>query len=497
MSCSHELSAQLNGPKRAVTAVLNARLIPIVDQLVATVTATLTSRGITAPVMVVRGDGSLVSAAFVRERPIETILSGPAASLVGAAHLTGLDDAVISDIGGTTTDIAVLRHGRPVVSNDGATVGGHHTMVRAVAMRTHGLGGDSEVVASLRASGPKLLIGPRRVIPLSSLAVEHHECVTKALRSQLAASNPSELAGVMLVPAASFREWVPQSAPERELRLALADGPTPAMSLGVAASKRSLIDRLVRQGLLMRSSFTPTDACHVLGLDDHFDRAIARLAAEVFARHRDALGRAIAADAEGVAEMVVETLVRRSAEAVLAAAFVDDGLSADLASSELLSRSFDRATGSVRAEIGLRAPLVGLGASAATYYPRVAALARTSAVIPIHAHVANAVGAVVGRVTITRTASVQSPAEGVFVTHLGDNPTAHTSVDAARIAAESRLRSDVAEQMRAAGAGDFEVSVEWDERAVDLSGLTMFVEGTLTVTASGRPDLTAVAVRTA
>ncbi len=58
--------------------------------------------------MVVRGDGALISAAEARLRPIETILSGPAASLVGARHLTGLDDAVVSDIGGTTTDVAIL-----------------------------------------------------------------------------------------------------------------------------------------------------------------------------------------------------------------------------------------------------------------------------------------------------------------------------------------------------------------------------------------------------
>ena len=92
--------------------------------------------------MVVRGDGALVSAAFARQRPIETILSGPAASLVGARHMTGLDEAVVSDIGGTTTDVAVLDKGRPRLDPEGATVGGFRTMVEAVAMRTYGLGGD-------------------------------------------------------------------------------------------------------------------------------------------------------------------------------------------------------------------------------------------------------------------------------------------------------------------------------------------------------------------
>ncbi|TJV13269.1 MAG: hydantoinase/oxoprolinase family protein, partial [Mesorhizobium sp.] len=138
VTASHELSAKLGGPRRALTTLLNARLISMIDRLVAATEGFLAARGIAAPLMVVRGDGALVSAAFARQRPIETILSGPAASLVGARHMTGLDNAVVSDIGGTTTDVAVLDRGRPRLDPEGATVGGFRTMVEAVAMRTFG-----------------------------------------------------------------------------------------------------------------------------------------------------------------------------------------------------------------------------------------------------------------------------------------------------------------------------------------------------------------------
>ena len=84
VTCSHELSAQLNGPKRALTAVLNARLIGMIDRLVAACERHLEAVGIHAPLMVVRGDGALIAGAMVRERQIETILSSPAASIVGA-----------------------------------------------------------------------------------------------------------------------------------------------------------------------------------------------------------------------------------------------------------------------------------------------------------------------------------------------------------------------------------------------------------------------------
>src|SRR5690606_37071265 len=86
VTASHELSAKLGGPRRALTTLLNARLIAMIDRLVAATEGFLTARGIAAPLMVVRGDGALVSAAFARLRPIETILSGPAASIVGARH---------------------------------------------------------------------------------------------------------------------------------------------------------------------------------------------------------------------------------------------------------------------------------------------------------------------------------------------------------------------------------------------------------------------------
>ena len=106
VTCSHELSSRLGGPRRALTTLLNARLISMIDRLIDATEGYLDKRGIAAPLMMVRGDGTLVTTKFARARPIETILSGPAASLVGARYLTNLDDAVISDIGGTTTDIA-------------------------------------------------------------------------------------------------------------------------------------------------------------------------------------------------------------------------------------------------------------------------------------------------------------------------------------------------------------------------------------------------------
>ncbi len=91
------------------TTALNARLIPLIGELIAAVKRSLTAAGIDAPLMIVRGDGSLMTEQFAGERPVETLLSGPAASVVGAMGLGGLSDCVMLDVGGTTTDMAVAR----------------------------------------------------------------------------------------------------------------------------------------------------------------------------------------------------------------------------------------------------------------------------------------------------------------------------------------------------------------------------------------------------
>ncbi len=168
VTCGHELTSGLDAPRRALTAALNAQLTPQLRHLLEAVQAVLTEAGIAAPLMVVKGDGSLMAVEMALECPVETVLSGPAASVVGARFLTGCDDFVMSDMGGTTTDIAVVRGGHPVLSAEGASVGGWKTMVEAVDVRTFGLGGDSE----LAFDGRSIIIGPRRVRPAEPVRLD-------------------------------------------------------------------------------------------------------------------------------------------------------------------------------------------------------------------------------------------------------------------------------------------------------------------------------------
>ena len=111
VTCGHEVSDGVNYRVRSTTAALNARIIPCLEALLDDVQRSLRCREIGAPVMVVRSDGSLMNIESARRRPIETILSGPAASVAGASYLSQATNALVVDIGGTTTDTAVIKNG--------------------------------------------------------------------------------------------------------------------------------------------------------------------------------------------------------------------------------------------------------------------------------------------------------------------------------------------------------------------------------------------------
>jgi hypothetical protein len=122
--CGHELSQRLDYLARANTAILNARLLGVIGKLLEAVKQSLAGLGVVAPVMVVKGDGSLINEQTACERPVETVLSGPAASVSGARHLTDIAEGVVFDMGGTTTDSAVLSQGMARLHPEGARVGG-------------------------------------------------------------------------------------------------------------------------------------------------------------------------------------------------------------------------------------------------------------------------------------------------------------------------------------------------------------------------------------
>lgn len=488
VTCGHELSAKLDGPRRALTSVLNARLIGLITSLIAAATDIIHRHGIEAPLMVVRGDGALMSAEVAMIRPIETILSGPAASLVGAAYLTGARDAIVSDIGGTTSDVAVIEDGAPHLDERGATVGGWRTMVEAVAMTTIGLGGDSEVTVIGRQAEPTLTLGPRRLVPICLAAMRYPEIVHRALDQQLlnAVAGDHDARFVLPITDGGASDVGLEPA-EIDLLQRARQGVIAVSKLIHGHAEVRRLDRLVSRGLLMLSGFTPTDASHVAGDHLTFDRDASIKAATLMARKRSSLGKPVADRAETMAEWVISVLQRRSAELVMDVALGIDGFDSGLSRHPLVAASLDGRAGLVDISARLTVPLVGLGASAPIYYPAVAKLVRADGIIPADADVANAIGAVVGRVRVHTDVYVSQPERGTYRVHHLATPDDFESIEQAVAAAERVARSEALDHAEAAGAAEPDVTVGHVINIAHIEGEDYLVDATITATASGRP----------
>ena len=492
VTCSHELSAALNGPKRALTAVLNARLIGMLARLIDACEGHLARLGIAAPLMVVRGDGALVTTALARERPIETILSGPAASLEGARWLTGETDALVSDIGGTTTDVALLRGGRPEIDPQGARVGRYRTMVEAVAMRTTGLGGDSEVRIG-EGLGAGLILGPRRLVPVSLLAADHPALVHEALDRALAAEVAGEHDGRFAIPMD-----LPEPGAEAPREAAVIDrlraGPQRLSAVIRTRLEEAALLKLVTRGQVMVAGVTPSDAAHVLGRLHAWDGAAALKALTLMARRRDASGERIARDAAAMAQAIIDQLTRQTVTCLLEAAFAEDGRAwgetpEALARHALALAGLDGHRGVVETRLALGVPVIGLGASAPSYYGAVGERLGTRMVLPAHAGVANAIGAVVGQVAMHAEGIVTSPGPGRFLAHLPEGPQPFADEAAALAALEARLAEEAGAKARAAGVEAARITAERSLREAEVEGQRVFVEGRIRVSATGRPRI--------
>ncbi|MEX0282057.1 MAG: hydantoinase/oxoprolinase N-terminal domain-containing protein [Arenibacterium sp.] len=492
VTSSHQLSARLNGPKRALTAVLNARLVGMIDALIGRAQSVLAEIGVAAPLMVVRGDGALMSAGQARARPIETILSGPAASIVGARWLTHADDALISDIGGTTTDVARLKGGRPMIDPAGAEVGGHRTMVEAVAMRTTGLGGDSQVHAVSEGLSGGVWLGPRRVVPISLIAQEAGAVVHAALDAQLRAVVPGEYDArfVRAVPGMPARGL---SSREGALMDRLGTDVFPLGTLLHTRLEASALSRLLDRGLVQVAGVTPSDASHVLDGLTTWDRPAAEKALTLMARRRVGSGDRLADGPEVLARMIVDQLTHQTVLALLDTAFAEEseagvfrGAPDQLARHELTQSALSGHAGVVALNARLNLDVVGLGASAQSYYPAVGARLGCNMILPAHAGVANAIGAVVGRVTVRRTGSVTSPAEGRYRVHLETGPEDFGTVDDALERLDAVLREDARSAALQAGADDVQISASREVKSARAEAREIFVEALVTIEASGR-----------
>ena len=484
VTLSTELSSSLDAPRRALTAALNARLISRVSNLIEAVQRAMAQLQIRCPLMIVKGDGTLALAESVVTRPIETVLSGPAASLVGAHWLSGLDSFIMSDMGGTTTDLGVLLNGRPRVAPDGAELGGWRTMVRAIDVRTIGLGGDSEVLLGPQG---KLSVSPQRIMPVALLGQRFPE-VLAMLEADLAdVDGGNSMQGRFVLLPFGARADAPTgelSPREREVLLQVGERPQALRKLAHSLSVQRAISSLRRKGLIQLSGFTPSDAAHVLGLQANWSREAAYLAGQLGARLRE-MKFPTPERTEKFAHDVWNETVRLTGLAIL-----DTALGVKLSDQQLID-----AVCSGNAQLGLATlsikpslPVVAVGGPVKVYYPEVARRLGCEIVFPEHCDVANAVGAAIGVVAQTVVVRVAGDGSGLFVLHstLGTQQFSDPAEALRRATEMAREAARAAVLAMGAQAPEVKLSVQ-KTMLPNANSDTGLLEALITAEAIGRP----------
>lgn len=139
---------------RENAGLLNAALGPLAERVTAALGESLRESGIEAPLYLARNDGSVAAVSAAARAPVLSLSSGPTNSMIGAAHLSGRRDAVVVDVGGTTTDLGCLRAGFPREAPREVEIGGVRTLFRMPDLLSLAIGGGSRVSADGAAVGP-------------------------------------------------------------------------------------------------------------------------------------------------------------------------------------------------------------------------------------------------------------------------------------------------------------------------------------------------------
>jgi N-methylhydantoinase A/oxoprolinase/acetone carboxylase beta subunit len=498
VTCGHELASALDAPRRALTVALNARMVPTIHELIRSMQKIMVKEGIKAPLMMVKGDGSLVNIEIALKQPVGTVLSGPAASVIGACALSGVRNAIIADMGGTTTDIAIVNDGQPELDFDGVRIGDWRPMVEAVRVFSLGLGGDSEVGFSGKNG---IEIGPRRVVPISLLGQQFPEVIPRLQQQLIDIPTPRnnrfamrlEHNPVMLarLDEAEQQAWEMLDGKPLELQSVIESNRDVARALA----------RMQRTGLVIFSGFTPSDAAHVLGHSEHWSVEAAEIAAKIWSRqmrHVYGLGRWRDGDARTPSEDVFQRVI-----ACISGALIDAGLNHhdqlnDTEAGDISRMLTDLIINPEKREgqsgalfqlsFAAGHPLVGVGAPASTWYPQASKQLGTELVLPPNAEVANAYGAVMGSVIQRAHVTVTQPKNGQFLLYGKGSPKQFSDLGRAISKAEEIAIVEARSLAEKAGAELIETILQRADNHVehDIDG-DLFLEARITAIATGRP----------
>lgn len=398
---AYELSSEMGVHERTNTAILNGMLLPVIDEFVQGVSSLLSRYKIDARMMMMRGDGTVMKIETAKMRPVETIMSGPAASVVGGQALSGRDTCVVVDVGSTSTDIAVLKNGLPPISKDGAVVLGKKTHVKNMDVHTIALGGDSHVQYT---NEDGMTIGPKRAVPLATSSVKYPELLERLkMGKQASYVIPHKLKTKALTEnEETILDWITENAPctLEEIYEAF-----PKMY-----TVKMVIDSLMTMGSAIMTGLTPTDLMVIRG---NFDTGN---------KEASELGLSIESSKAGMTReqymlKIMNRVAAMAGRAILEKILLDETgrTTFDVNTSRLLDAAVGKGNMDVLSvNMALDMPIVGLGGPARIFLSALSERLGTEVIIPPHFDVGNAMGTVHSKVADTSYVTIVPSPEGGY-----------------------------------------------------------------------------------
>ena len=427
--CGHELFSELNCLQRGSSTLLNAGLFPVIKEFLDAIKTAVKQRGINASIVIVRSDGSLMSEEFASVRPVETLLCGPAASVIGGTRLSGEPNCVVVDMGGTTTDIALVRDNIPVTAVGGVSIGKWKTFVNGLYVKTFGLGGDSAVHHSENG----LVLEDYRIIPLC-IAAEKYPVIAENLRKLLAGMEHKHMKAlhehyILIKDITKNPRYTDE---EKKFCEALKDNPLIIKEAAAAIGKDLYtlnVSRLLKEGVIALCGLTPTDIMHIKG---DFTRYADSMEASVLGARFVAFNSEVPENE--LCNMVYDEIKRKIYLNVVGVTlenkypqYMKNGVNKE--AEFIINESYAAAKAGKRGGLNTALfetdfSLVGIGAPIHIFLGDVAKMLGTKAVIPKYSGVANAIGAVAGNICANYTVEIKPnySAGGVTgYTVFGDN----------------------------------------------------------------------------
>nr|WP_320011051.1 hydantoinase/oxoprolinase family protein [uncultured Desulfobulbus sp.] len=367
--CSHLVSTHPGMLERSATACLHAKLMPLMVDFLASIQRSMLSVGLECPVTIICGNGKGEPLDAIAEQAAVTMASGPAATArFGAGD--SVSTALVVDVGGTTTDVCLLKDGEPLLNKEGCVIGHWRTHVEAVDMYTAGAGGDSHLICV--DGHPELKKTRVQPLAMTTDLPDPATWLELGLNEQL------------VVPVVGLAPEVVAADPI--LRFLAEHGPCSPSLIdektgvgGIVLEKR--LERLMFLQQLVLVGFTPTDALHALGRIEIGNAEASRAGAAVLAKTLGISMEEFCQQVITVTEDAIETILLN---------YLGRTVWKGDQSTPFLNR---RENELFSVQFALKVPLIGIGAAARSFLPGVAKRLGTTVQFPEYCEVGNAIGA--------------------------------------------------------------------------------------------------------